>query len=798
MYMKANPERDRSEEEKAEIAEKYTRGEHVLPEVAGPKSPEELRAEEEDRRLVEEVRAMSLREAGVEWARRDPDSSRRGDERARRHPPGSSRSGDERRGRRSESRRRVEERTRQIEHQSSLRSLIGSANMSERDVEREIEEFARQIQEEGILDGLDLDNIDLTRDDELSQKITDAYRRRQRERARQEDTPRDVSDASRSELSLPDARNARDSRSTSRRRYSAGASVHPDTRSRSQSVTTRMSGLARLGIQRDDRLRRRRAVSSGRSSTTPAHHSLSVTPLAARSQTDLVLQTRPLDASNPRPIFGESRTLSSPTVAVSSAGPAENSNLSFASRLQPQPGTTSHESSPNLAQRSHRPADLSLPTPPAQSPLPSPSYKPPPPPPPAPPPPPLLFAEPSISCSRCFRPHIEYDVHYTCAPCSERGPFTLCLLCYRAGRGCNHWFGFGHDALARWDRARADNPSLEPPHKLWAGRYVPPSTPTVKDDAGRARTGEDPLARLQSGAFCDGCLEWASDCFWRCSACNRGEWGFCDACVNRGKACHHPLLPLSYQPLGAAPEGSLGRVPSLPRRAALTAGGAGGTFRALTFSTRCDVCREAIPPAQARHHCFECASSLEEEKRAGDYDVCGACYSGMGSRGEISAENGVGGWRRCPEGHRMVMIVFREGSDGQYRCVSRGLVGGHRLWEVPVEGDASAKRWCWREDGKTMGRLVSVDVAASAPGPAEGTDAEGVTETERFPADGGGGMVVKARWGWLPPADNAEPDELYFPRGAEPSEVEDLNGDWFVGWYAGREGVFPAAYVVQV
>ena len=110
--MKANPERDRSEEEKAEIAEKYTRGEHVLPEVAGPKSPEELRAEEEDRRLVEEVRAMSLREAGVEWARRDPDSSRRGDERARRHPPGSSRSGDERRGRRSESRRRVEERTR--------------------------------------------------------------------------------------------------------------------------------------------------------------------------------------------------------------------------------------------------------------------------------------------------------------------------------------------------------------------------------------------------------------------------------------------------------------------------------------------------------------------------------------------------------------------------------------------------------------------------------------------------------------------------------------------------------------
>lgn len=793
MYLKANPERDRSEEDKAEIAEKYTRGERVLPEAEGPKSPEELRAEEEDRRLVEEVRALSLREAGVEGSRRERESSRR-DERARRQPPDSLRSGDERRRRRSESRRRVEERTRQIEHQSSIRSLIGSANMSERDIEKEIEEFARQIQEEGILDGLDLDNIDLTRDDDLSQKITDAYRRRLRERARQEAVPRDVTETSRSELSLPDARHARDSRSTSRRRYSAGASVRPDSRSRSQSVATRTSGSARLEVQRDDRMRRRRAASSGRSSTTPAHHSpAAATPLAARSQTDLTLQTRPLDPSNPRSVLGESRTISSPTVAVSSASAAENSSLSFASRLQPQSGTPSHESSPNLAQRSHRPADLSVPTPPAQSPLPSPSYKPPPP----PPPPPLLFAEPSISCSRCFRPHIEYDVHYTCAPCSERGLFALCLSCYRAGRGCNHWFGFGHDAIARWDRARADNPSLDPPHKLWAGRYVRPQTPTVKDDAGRERTGEDPLARLQSGAFCDGCFEWASECFWRCSACNRGEWGFCDSCVNRGKACHHPLLPLSYQPL-TAPEGSPGRVPSLPRRAALAGGGGGGTFRALTFSTRCDVCREAIPPAQARHHCFECASSLEEEKRAGDYDVCGACYSGMGARGEISPENGVGGWRRCPAGHRMVMVVFREGSDGQYRCVSRGLVGGHRLWEVPVDGDASVKRWCWREGGKTIGRLVSVDVAATAPGTGEGVEAEGVVGTERFPADGGGGMAVRARWGWLPPADNPEPDELYFPRGAEIKEVEDLNGDWFVGWYAGREGVFPAAYVVQV
>lgn len=777
MFLKANPARNRSDAEKEEIAQHYKKGEEVLPPVAGPKSSEELLAEEEDRRLLEEVRELSLREVGVE------PSGRGRDERSRRHRPESSRSGDERQ-RRSESRRRgeVEARTRQIEHQSSIRSLISSADMSERDIEREIEDFARQIQEEGILDGLDLDNIDLTRDDELSHKITEAYRRRQRERSRLDARRRNTGD--RSHSAVPGARHDRDARSTSRRRYSAGASVQAEERSRSQSATTRTGGSGHLEVQQDHRRRRRGTASSGRSSTTPVHRSPAVSP-AARSQSDLAIHSRGPDSASTRPVLGENRATGSPTIAVGAASPSESSNLSFASRVPRQfhPQHASQEPSPVHTPLSSRPAELPLPTPPTQSPLPSPSHK----------PPPLLFTEPSVTCSRCSRTHIEYEIHYTCEPCSDPTPLTLCLACYRAGHGCRHWFGFGHDALLKWDRARENNPTLPPPHKLWAGRYLPPRTLPIKDDSGVIQTAEDPVKRLQSGAFCDGCLAWASDCFWRCSSCNRGEWGFCNTCVNQGRCCTHPLLPLSHQPQGSPAAMAV----NPPRRAAVAGGaGAAQAFRPLTFNTRCDVCRDVIPPARTRHHCYECVSSVEPDTLPGDYDVCGACYSALASRRQINPENGAAGWRRCVKGHRMVMIMFREGSDGQYRCISKDLVGGRGLKALPADGDSGVEKWTWKEGETTMGKLVSKDVSSPAPGCEEGSKgADGVVMTARFPPEGGAGMVCRARWGWLAPGGEGE---LYFPRGAEVREVEELNEHWSGGWYMGKVGVFPAGYVVPV
>jgi hypothetical protein len=34
-----------------------------------------------------------------------------------------------------------------------------------------------------------------------------------------------------------------------------------------------------------------------------------------------------------------------------------------------------------------------------------------------------------------------------------------------------------------------------------------------------------------------------------------------------------------------------------------------------------------------------------------------------------------------------------------------------------------------------------------------------------------------------------------FPKGAEIAEVEDVNGEWFHGFYMGAGGLFPAPYV---
>ena len=124
-------------------------------------------------------------------------------------------------------------RRRHIEHQASIRSLISSYDIDSRDLEREIEDFARHIQEEGFLEGLNLDNIDeLSRNDELSRKITEAYRRRQRERSRQEPARRGNNS--------PTTRQFESARSVSRSPFTdTSRPVTSNTRPRSSSANTR-------------------------------------------------------------------------------------------------------------------------------------------------------------------------------------------------------------------------------------------------------------------------------------------------------------------------------------------------------------------------------------------------------------------------------------------------------------------------------------------------------------------------------------------------------------------------------
>ncbi|KAI1505535.1 hypothetical protein F5X99DRAFT_368389 [Biscogniauxia marginata] len=896
MFLTAHPEKAKPEDEKEEMRLKYRPGDNVLPQVRlSDRSPEESRLAQMERQILDQAREMSLRDLGVESSessrrRRRRDHSRSEDGRSRsdressrdrryrdtrdqtRRTEGHRRradssgllqpesSLDDRRRYHSESQHRSREssrtRRRHVEHQASIRSLISSSDVDSRDLEREIDDFARQIQEEGLLDGLDLDNIDLTRNDELSQKITEAYRRRQRDRSRVESARRSatssVSQRTEPVLSYPRPLVMEPLRPSSRQRSSSAHTRAPSAPSSTDSRSRPPLSSTHLEVRANpERRRRRRTSSDGRSATEPVRPSSAETRPAARSQTDLSVRSQSSEPTNRRPSLVDGRSTSLPAGNPSGTPPSENAgnrDLSFSGRASaaqnatPFPPPDSHsDDSSNERSRRTRPSNTVVP----QNPLPSLGLI----------SSPVHYAhqrtrsryyyEPSITCSRCQRPHIEYELHYNCSKCSG-GNWNICLSCYRSGKGCLHWFGFGYSAFTRWERARdAGNDNLEPLHMLTSNRYTPPRHMPGGAEGRKTLTTDDPANRLESGMFCARCFAWVNECYWRCDVCNDGDWGYCNTCVNQGFGCTHPLLPLTYGPLASPPAtpssptspGDPMRFQRRPRSATLLTGPNAlsiGNFKPLTFTTTCDICRAAIPPTHRRYHCFECTSTVVPDTQPGDYDVCVSCYAGLVREGRISEENGYAGWRRCLNGHRMAVIGFTEGKGAQRRYIIQDIVGGRCLHTEHYDGTQSAspsspessglQKWWWGPDHARTERLVTTDVVASAPLPDasssssrpcssspstpttstttvnnnNGDAAAAVATTitsppSLFPPDGGVGLRATAVWSWYP-APGAE-DELLFPKGAEVREVEDVNGDWFFGAYMGAKGLFPAPYV---
>ncbi|KAJ9667060.1 hypothetical protein H2201_002895 [Coniosporium apollinis] len=731
MFLQANPGRGKTEQEKEAMRKQYKPGDDVVPKITLRGAP----ADTEDQRLMEQIRQLSLQEVGVRDSNLGESRPGRDPERTRetgRGPRDHHRAYDANRrspggtylnyrpaegGRRPHPSQRAAS-SRQVGHQSSLRSLLSASELDSTEME---EEIMRQILEEGLLDGIDLDNIDVSQEDEISERIAQAYRRRQRQQERERERERE------------------------RRRQSQEHGNNGNQR------PLLIRPLIYLNVHR-------------------AHEE------AQKDNLDCLNTTvEPLIQRLAAPETNGAVTPSAQTRDLIRVPQEEQLSLLGPQKAQHQ---LSHQvQKPLYLPFGGQPIVLL----------------------------PLLVKSYNLPIAL---PHL-LAVHLQ----SEflEGNFNLCLRCYRLGKGCLHWYGFGNAAWARYERQAPPGgypAGHEHPHILTSHRYLPPSNGLV----GPASSGEplmsdeEPARRLQAGVFCDICNTFANACYWKCDSCNDGAWGFCNACVNQGRHCTHPLLPIAQKTATTAADTAntdnvpLPSQPSnppqlTPKSASITRGPglityANTLFKPLTFTTNCDICHYPIPPSHTRFHCPRCND--------GDYDICVSCYQGLVLKGRISAENGPSGWRRCQRGHRMLVVGFEERGDGQRRVVTRELVGGLALRDED-EGDNQAittqrsnadaratPNWSWRDPDGTVRKARAGSGRETAPAGAVGM------AQARFPSDGGFGLRVQALWGYYP-AEGVE-DELMFPKGAEIREGQDINGDWFWGAYAGRTGLFPGNY----
>lgn len=829
MYLQANPSRSRTAQEKEEMAQQYKLGENVMPKFSRSR---ESHDDVEDRRMVEEVRNMSLRELGIRGSgsyergtrhrvREATSSSREDDTRQRRNHRSDTYGGSERIGPLSNTNSASQ--ARQIEHQSSLRSLLSASDLDPAGIQ---EEILRQIAEEGILDGVDLNNMDVSQEDELSEKIADAYRRRHHQSSRSQLARADSSTTSDTHRQRSSSREQRQRRRPARSQNAASSdqithSSHPPlSRPHLLEAYPIAQGHRRRTSSETRRHTSPNASSSDRttSSETQRQAARSATDLSSRPQSSSNQRSRPTDFSGPgrrttdpdslRP-RGDSRERGSRPAHASRSPRTRPRELSSSqgNSVVVSPPQSSPQSSPRSSGQD-LPSAISRPTPnivhdsPQQTISPReeviamsrastvaavslPSYP-----------------EPSIACDRCGKPNLEYELHEHCSTCND-GKYNICLRCYNTGRGCLHWFGFGHAAMQRYRQQEPSigySPNHSLPHRLRGHCYLPPppETRNVAMSASVLSTSSNPSQRLQVGPFCSNCSNYTSKCYWKCDVCNEAEWGFCNACVNQGKCCTHALLPATYEASSERPMSPLSKqgqhstmtaINPFPRSTSTEDFPSPEHQIPLTFSTKCDICTYPIPPSNTRFHCPQCHD--------GDYDIDTTCYHRLVHTGKVSVENGPRGWRRCPNGHRMIIIGFEDSNVGQRRVVVEDLVGGHALKDE-LDGDGSLE-WSWREEGQRQAKVVSKAASArtvASAGPSATDDAPPLLK--RYPPNGGVGMYVLALWAWWP-QDGAN-DELAFPKGAEIRECEDINGDWFWGIYCGRKGLFPSNYgrIVEV
>jgi Zinc finger, ZZ type len=838
MVLQASPERDRTAEEKEEIAKKYKPGDQLL--VSLEESDHDT--DEEDRQLVNSVRERSLAEISQSHRRGNSNSYTDLEAHGRRPRSADNRDVGRRHQHHDEriARRQVHhnvaqnaartgatvgtsnDSARRIEHQSSLRSLLSASDVGDTTQD----DIARMIMEEGLLDGIDLSGLDQTQEEELSDRLVQIFLSRHPDRSH---LPRRSSDQTER------ARAPEHHRSRSQTIQNPSSSSTPtETSSRHPPVSRRNL----LEATSDPHAHRRRASEETRRRRT------SPTPVAAASTSETNL--RPAlrsssDISNhrTRPSPSRPRTRESSTASISRrstepegrasdiwAGiardghqPSITTRQVVGSSLTDSPSTTTPTDrtftasgtilpgvsttdilSPSNVQSPTRRNISSRPSPARQTPARASSTH---------------YAEPSISCERCGKAGIQYELHKRCLKCKD-GNYHVCLHCYRTDRGCPHYYGVGTIGEMNFNKVHhpAVRSTAEFPHVLKSQRYRQPKEGSARGTSdGKQMTNDNPASRLEDGMFCDSCQSAANGCYWQCEECNEGEWGYCRPCVNQGNCCNHSLLPIrrvSSEPSTPSPADVTlvgpATVPASMQKSLTEA-----TLQVLSFSTECDICKYPIAPSSTRFHCLQC--------NEGDYDVCTNCYLKSVVSGKISKENGHGGWRRCLKGHRMIIIGYEDHDKGQRRVIVRDIVGGYTLKDEQIEISAPSASsisiaspelgtgdWSWKEGNtkrKKAGRVrtshaqdsnalssPSTPTSATTPSDRRGTAVTGI------PPDGGFGLVLGANWSYF--ADDGCTDELSFPRGAEITEADNINDEWYWGYYAGKTGLFPSAYCTLV
>ncbi|CAG8198137.1 unnamed protein product [Penicillium olsonii] len=805
MVLDAHPDRARSTDEKAEIAQRYTHGESVFPTASGGESADER----DDARVLDEVRELSLRESRAQARRetRRGAGSRTRDGHTERHTEdGRSRRRREERALRSDD----TERSRRVEHQSSLRSLLSLSS----DMETMEEEILRQILEDGLLDEINLDSLGPRQEEELSERIADAYRRRhmrQSRSGRQDQSQRQESETpTRTHRSDSTQRNAESTTSTREH----GDRRPPASRPHLLNSTPTRPSISNHQRRNSEQGHGRRRTSPVRTNQASASDD-AIRP-AIRSSSDMTADRARVSQTGR--IRSESSSARSRRATESGQNPTATWTAGRERSSHRQPTSESATNSPVVATAPSTTTQRQTPTeqnvPSMSSPLvpnrsdrrTRPSSR-------SNGPASVQYIEPSISCDRCRKTGIQYDLHKRCTKC-KNGNFHLCLRCYRDGRGCHQWSGFGASAKVNFQRIIASSSSRplqinESGHVMvWFKYQRPPESSTSTASGERQMVNDNPARRLQSGLFCNTCQSQTNDCFWECSKCNEGDWGFCNSCVNQGRCCTHALLPIrriahAPPPASSVPHPPVPADPPLPTEHE--------SFKILSFSTNCDICTYPIPASNTRYHCLEC--------NGGDYDVCKNCYLKLVATSKISRENGHQGWRRCLAGHRMITVGFEDHEEGQRRAIVSDLVGGRALKDEhvaqsqpqsptpDVSGPVVSPKfgtgdWSWKEGPGPERRKKASRVRGLALGIGHGSGSDistpaspvqGIPPFRRFPPNGGVGLIVEAIWPWYPEDDVV--DELSFPRGADITEAENINGDWYWGCYAGKTGLFPGAHI---